>query len=76
MFISYSSACCIDMVSLIQVFVLCLFDKYLFESYESVTEYCWNLVFQMKPLTQQLSLRLDLQVGRILRHIYIRLPPL
>ena len=58
------------MVSLIQMFVLCLFDKYFFETYESVTEYFWNLVFQIRPLTQLLSLRLDQQVGRLLGHIY------
>jgi len=38
------------------MFVWCLFDKYLFETCESVTEFCWNPVFQMRPLIQLPSL--------------------
>ena len=53
------------MVSLIKMFVLCLFDKYLFETCESVTEFCWNPVFQMRPLTQLLSLLSESASGQI-----------
>ena len=56
MFSSYFSVGFIDMVSLIKILVLCLFDKYLFQTYKSVTEYCWNPVFQLRPLTQLLNL--------------------
>jgi len=76
MLISYFSAGFIDMASLIKMFVLCLLEKYLFETYESVTEFCWNPVFHMRPLTQLLCLRLDQQVGRFLRQMYIWLPSL
>jgi len=38
------------------MFVLRLFDKYLFETCESVTEFCWKSEFQMRPLTQLLNL--------------------
>lgn len=55
----------ISMVSLIKVFVLCLFDKYLFETCESVTEFCLNPVFQMRPLTQLLSLLSGSASGQI-----------
>jgi len=50
------SAGIIIIVLLIKMFVWCLFDKYLFETCESVTEFCWNPVFQMRPLIQLPSL--------------------
>jgi len=62
------------MVSLIKIFVLCLFDKCMFETYELVTKFCGNPVLQMRPLTQLLSPELNQQVGRLLRRIYIQLP--
>ena len=55
----------VSMVSLIKMFVLCLFDKYLFETCESVTEFCWNPMFQMRPLTQLLSLLSESASGQI-----------
>jgi len=56
MFSSYFSVGFIDTVSLIKMFVLCLFDKNLFQTHKSVTEFCWNPVFQLRPLTQLLNL--------------------
>jgi len=56
MFISSLSAGIISIVLLIKMFVWCLFDKHLFETCASVTEFCWKSEFQMRPLTQMLSL--------------------
>ena len=56
MFISFFSVGFISMVSLIKLFVLCVFDKYLFETCKPVTEFCSKSEFQMRPLTQLFSL--------------------
>jgi len=56
MFISSFSAGIISIVLLIKMFVLCLFDKSLFETCEPVTEFFWKSEFQMRSLTQMLSL--------------------
>ena len=57
--------CVLIIVSLIKMFVLCLFDKYLFETCEPVTEFCWKSEFQMRPLTQILSLLFESASGQI-----------